>query len=127
MTFVAFPTLARMLTRRALSSEWARTQQPWTQQHSGLLFVAGYCVGLAPPMVLLSQLLLIIASFFVPLMGRTGTTIPSDVVIAVLVALLLPVLVRGVATWPHCLLIVFTDGVCSSCLFRCCCRARCYR
>eukprot|EP00455_Lapot_gusevi_P011264 TRINITY_DN15182_c0_g1_i5.p1 TRINITY_DN15182_c0_g1~~TRINITY_DN15182_c0_g1_i5.p1 ORF type:complete len:736 (-),score=182.38 TRINITY_DN15182_c0_g1_i5:35-2191(-) len=41
------------------------------------------CLGLVAPTLLLSEIWVVLFKFFVPLMGRLGTEVPSDVVMAV--------------------------------------------
>jgi len=55
----------------------------------GVIFLCAYLGGLALPSVLFLQAGLVVSQFFVPLTGRSGTVVPSDVFLAVIFGVLL--------------------------------------
>jgi hypothetical protein len=57
----------------------------------GLLFLCSYLLGMTLPITLFLQSSLVVHSFFVPLMGRSGTVVPSDLLISTLLGTLLAI------------------------------------
>ena len=71
-----------------------------TEAPKGLIFLVAYLLGLTLPAILFLQASAVMLGFFVPLMGRAGTMVPSDLLIAGLFSMLL-----GIAGW-MCLSVV---------------------
>ena len=108
LVWSAVPLAARTLARRVEIASFAIGRRVHAQATSagvvpraaagasldapkGWLFLSAYLAGLILPLVVHLQGFMVFFSFFVPLMGRSGTHVPSDVLIAALFGTLMGV------------------------------------
>lgn len=79
MTFVLFPLLTRSIVAHIQRTFGVAKEVALAFSHS---------FGLLIPLLLFTQLAVVVLYFFVPLMGRAGTQVPSDPIIAVISSIL---------------------------------------
>ena len=71
--------LGKALDRLHLLPLPARPARSWP-------FMVCYCVSLCPPTVLLGYACYVVVYFFLPVMGRAGNVVPSELIVAVLIS-----------------------------------------
>ena len=83
MLLCVLPILGRMLGKALDRARLFPAPPP--PAHSWCFLVC-YCVALCPPTVLIGYACYVVVYFFLPVMGRSGTELPSELVMAVLLS-----------------------------------------
>ena len=71
--------LGKALDRMHLVPPPARPARSWP-------FLVCYCISIGPPTILLGYACYVVVYFFLPVMGRSGNVVPSELIVAVLMS-----------------------------------------